>query len=410
MAAPTVEATPPTSVITALRTPNFALLWSAQVVSGFGDKITLFALAFVTWQLTGSALVTTFAVVVTTVPYAAFGFFGGAIADALGLRRSMIACDVIRVVAIGAIPVTLALGAPLAIAYVLVFLSALCSAVFNPARVAIVPDLLPREHLGAGNSMVYASDRTVEVVGAVIAGVLVALLGSSAFYVDALTFALSALLLVRISKPEPPPRAISWSRLLRDAGDGLETIRHIPILWANTVFSLVAQLSIPVLNGLLPVLVFREFGMGPEQLGVADAAIAVGAVGAGLVLPSVLGQVRKGQLLIAGFAGLGISLIALGLVRDFPIALLLLVLAGVMNVLFFVPNVTIAQELAPVALRGRVFGARMALLNLTWLPVVLALGMAADVVGVHVLLALAGALTLGTAIVGSLFPSIRDVP
>lgn len=392
------------------RSPNFALFWAAQVTSGFGDKITFFALAYVTWELTRSALFTVFAVVISTVPFAIFGFFGGAIADALGHRRAMVVCDVIRVGAIGLIPGALALGAPLAIPYLLVFIAALCSAVFNPARMGIVPDLVPRERLGASNSVVYASDRTVEIVGSLVAGVLVALLGTAAFYVDALTFALSAVLLQRIDLEDRPRRSVRPRAVLSEARDGVRFLFGNLILRSNTIFSLLAQLCIPVLNGLTPVLIFREYALGPEQLGAAEAALAAGAMIAGVALSPVFGRVAKGRLVIIGFAAYGLNLVAIAFAPSFGLALLLFGLAGVTNVLFFVPNVTISQEVAPQELRARVFGARMALLNLTWLPVVLVIGLLAESLDARVIIALAGAFTVGVALVGSLFESVRDVP
>ena len=223
------------SAIAALRYPNFALLWSAQVISAFGDRITVFALAFVTWQLTRSALSTALAVVISTVPYAAFGLFGGAIADALGRRRAMVLCDVIRLFAIGSIPPLLALAAPLPVIYGLVFIAALCSAIFSPARLAIVPDLIPATRLGAGNSMVYASDRAVEIIGTLIAGVLVAALHELAFYVDAITFGASALLLGKIALHEAAPRSMSWRGLVADAKQGLGVLGESAVLRSNTI-------------------------------------------------------------------------------------------------------------------------------------------------------------------------------
>jgi MFS family permease len=392
-----------------LRTANFALLWSAQVVSGFGDKVTIFALAFVTWQITHSALSTVLSIVMATVPYAVFGFLGGAVADALGHRRAMIACDLIRVAVIGAIPTTLALAAPLAVPYLLVVVSALCSTVFNPARMGLVPDLVPREQLAASNSMVYASDRTVEIIGAAAAGAVVAVLGASAFYVDAATFALSAFLLVRITTAVRGSRPIRLLNVVRDALDGLRFLSTNSVLRANTVFSLLAQLSIPVLNGLTPVLVFRDYGLGPEQFGVVEAAQAAGAVGAGLTLPSLLSRQPKGKLVIIGFAAYGAVLLLIGAASSFAVVTGLFVAAGIANVLFYVPNVTISQELAPTELRARVFGARMALLNVTWLPVVLAVGAIAEFTSANVLIAAAGAFTLAVAIIGSFIRSLREV-
>ncbi len=393
-----------------LRTPNFARLWAAQVISSFGDKVSFFALAYVSWQATNSALVTTLAFATSISPHAIFGFFGGAVADAVGHRRAMVACDIVRAALVGTIPILLALNAPLPSIYVLVFVAALCAAVFNPARLAIVPDLVPPEQLGASNSMVNASDRTVEIGGSVVAGFVVAALGALAFYVDAASFLISAVLLLQIVRDERRPRAISWGRLLADAIDGLRWIRDSRILRENTIFSLIAQLSIPVLNALTPVLVFREYRLGPGELGAAEAALAVGAVATGLLLPTVFARRRKGLLVIGGFAAWGAALIGIGLSPSFAVALVLFGVAGVTNVLFFVSNITISQEVTPTAFRARVFGARMALLNLTWLPIVLGVGALADLTSASSLIVAAGLVTLVTAVIGALIPSIRSVP
>lgn len=398
------------TALAALRYPRFALFWSAQVISGFGDKITVFALAFVTWEITHSALSTALAVVISTIPYALFGFFGGAIADAVGRRRAMVGCDLIRVVCIGSIPVLLVAGAPLIVIYWLVFVAAICSAVFSPARMAFVPEIVPASGLGAGNSLVYASDRAVEIVGTLLAGLLVASLRELAFYVDALTFALSALLLSRIALDEGPLRSLSLRALIADAGQGIAVLRDTPILRANTMMSLPAQLSLPVLNGLAPVLVFREYGLGPEQYGATEAAIAIGAVAASVAAPSVLAGVSKGRLILIGFASSGVVLMTFAASPPFAVLLFLFVLLGITNVVFFVPNMTLIQEQSPPALRARVFGARLALLNLTWLPVILGIATLAEVFPVQLLIAAAGAFTLLVAVAGSLFPSIRDVP
>lgn len=393
----------------ALRSPDFTLLWAAQIVSGFGDRITVVALAFVTWQITRSALSTAIAVVISTIPYAVFGFFGGALADSVGRRRAMVACDLIRMLVIGAVPGILVLGLPLAVVYVFVFVAELCSSVFDPARLAIVPDLVPPERLGTSNALVYASDRTVEIAGTLLAGLLVAGLGERAFYVDAVTFGISALLLLRIATEEPARRALSWRSLLGDAVDGVRIIRDHAVLRANTIFSLLAQLSLPVVNGLTPVLIFREYGLGPEHYGATEAAIATGAVVTGLLLPAAVGGLRKGPVILAGFALLGSCLIAIALSPSFPISVVLFALVGVANVIFFVPNVTLSQEVTPPALRARVFGTRTALLNLSWLPIVLVSGLLADLLSVPVLLAAAGTFTLLVAIFGALSPSVRDV-
>lgn len=396
-----------------LRSTNFAFFWLAQVISRFGDPITLVALTFVTYRATESALLTAVAVGVATIPNALLGFFGGAIADAVGPRRSMFWCDVGRVVVIGAIPLLLAFNVPLVFVFGATFISGALGAVFSPARGALVPSLVSRERLSQANSLVYASDRAVEIGGALAGGALVVALGEGAFYVDALTFGLSAILLARVVVREET-RSITWARVVRDAHEGFNFMRRSTVIWSNTVFSLIAQFANPVVNTLTPVFLVRRFAGGDPVAGAvlyagSEAAIALGAVVASAVLPRYLSRVRKGRALIAGFASTGIVIVLIALAPSFQMALALFALLGLTNVLFFVPTVTILQEATPQHLIARVFGARIALTNLSWLPIIFLGGVVADTIGVDVFIALAGAVTLCAALGATLVPAVRDV-
>jgi MFS family permease len=397
-----------------IRSANFAFFWLAQVISRFGDPITLVALVFVTYRATQSALLTAVAVAITIVPNALFSLFGGAIADALGPRRAMLWCDIVRVPLIAAVPVLLAMNMPLAVIFFAVFLAGISGAVFGPARGALVPALLTRDRLAAGNSLVFASDRAVEIGGALAGGVLVATIGENAFYVDALTFGLSALLLSRVVVQEPTGK-MRWSGVIANAFDGLRFLRKSTVLWANTLFSLSAQVANPIINSLTPVLLIRRFAQddparGAVLYGAAEAAIAFGAVLGSTLLPRYVSGFRKGRLLIAGFGATGLVIVLIALAPTFAVAAILFGLLGITNVLFYVPTVTILQEGTPTEMTARVFGARIALTNLSWVPAIFLGGVLSDSIGVDVLLILAGSLTLATALVGAFLPVIRDVP
>jgi MFS family permease len=397
------------------RRSDFRLFWLAQAISRFGDPVTLIALATVTYIRTSSALFTALAVVIATVPTAIFGFFAGAVGDALGHRRAMFLSDVARVLLIGGIPPLLDAGASLVVAYVLVFLAAIFGAVFNPARIAIIPQLVSPDRLASANSSIAATDRTVEILGALAAGFLVATVGASAFYFDAGTFAISAVLLAALRVRPGETRPFRISHLYADAVEGMRFLLDQPVLRINTYFSLAAQLALPVANGLTPVYLFRRFANGDTEFGaalfgVAEAALAAGAVGAGLTLPEYMTQFRKGQLLVAGFAGYGALLILLGLAPSLLPAMVIFFLMGVANVVFVVPNITISQEVTPPELRARVFGARIALLNLSWLPIILVSGALADRVDAGILIGIAGAVTLATAVFALRFvPAVSEV-
>jgi hypothetical protein len=288
-------------------------------------------------------------------------------------------------------------------------------AIFNPARIAIIPQLVPPERWGDANARIGATDRTVEILGALAAGFLVAWFGAGAVYIDALSFAVSAVLLLRIRIAPPPPAGISVVSILRDTGAGLRFLFHSTVLRANTVFSLAAQLSLPVVNGLTPVLLIRRFANGNADLGAtlfgaAEASWAAGAIIAGMTLPDYLERGGKGRLLIGGFAVFGVLLILLGFAPSLLPALVLFFCLGAANIVFLVPNITISQEATPPELRARVAGARLALLNITWLPMFAISGALADHVDAGALIAVAGALTLATAVFGAFAPTVRDVP
>ena len=394
---------------------EFRTFWLAQAISRFGDPITLIALATITYERTASALYTALAVVIATLPSAMFGFFAGAIADAIGHRRAMFMSDVARVILIGAIPPLIDSGAPLALVYLLVFTAALFAAVFNPSRIAIIPRLVTPNDLAAANASIAATDRTVEILGALAAGFLVASIDLAAFYVDAATFALSAALLATLPGGPTDRQALRLSHLISDASEGLTFLFRSAVLRTNTYFSLAAQLALPVVNGLTPVFLVRRFANGDAEIGaalfgVAEAALAAGAVGAGLTLPEYMRQYKKGQLLIVGFASYGVLLILLGLAPSLLPAMVIFFLMGVANVVFVVPNITISQEVTPPELRARVFGTRIALLNLSWLPIIVVSGALADRVDAGLLIGIAGAVTLATALFTARFvPSVSKV-
>jgi MFS family permease len=311
------------------------------------------------------------------------------------------------------VPLLIGLNSPLVFVFAAVFVSGMCSAIFNPARISLIPTLLGKEHLARGNSLVYATDRAVEIAGGLAGGILVATIGSSAFFVDAATFALSAMLLSRVAVVERG-RPLTWSQLLEEAGEGLMVLRRSAVLWANTIFSLAAQVSNPIINGLTPAFVIQRFAgndpaVGAVEYGISEAAIAAGAVVASALLPRYANRVRKGKLLVIGFLATGILIVLIALSYSFLVTVALFAMLGIANVAFYVPTVTLLQEKTAPETRASVFGARIALTNLSWLPVIFIGGALADIFGPALLIGLAGVATLVAALIGSRVRAVFEV-
>jgi predicted MFS family arabinose efflux permease len=142
----------------------------------------------------------------------------------------------------------------------------------------------------------------------------------------------------------------------------------------------------------------------------SEAAIAIGAVIGSAVLPRYLERVPKGRSLLIGFGATGVVIVLIALSTSYTLTLALFLILGFVNVLSFVPTVTILQEATPQPMIARVFGARIAITNASWLVITVLGALVADAIGVDVFLAIAGLVTLATALVAVFVPAIRDVP
>src|SRR5437899_3929200 len=188
------------------RNGQFRLLFLAQVVSFTGDWFLFVALAGLVFSLTRSPGLVAALYAAMTVPFAFFIFVGGPLADRLNRQALMITADVLRA--------GLALGfflihrpSQVWLVYVLAGAIAALGAVFEPASMAAVPNLVDREDLAAANILAGATWGTMLAVGAAVGGLVVAVFGRGAGYIgDASSFFVSAVLISQIRRPFSEPR------------------------------------------------------------------------------------------------------------------------------------------------------------------------------------------------------------
>jgi len=188
------------------RNRDFRLLFLAQVVSFTGDWFLFVALAGLVFSLTKSPVLVAAVYASLTVPFALFMFIGGPLADRLNRQALMIVADVLR----GALAIGFFLihhRSQVWMVYVLAGLITALGAVFEPASMAAVPNLVDREDLPTANVMAGATWGTMLAVGSAVGGLVVAAFGRGAGYIgDATSFLLSAALIVRIRRPFAEPR------------------------------------------------------------------------------------------------------------------------------------------------------------------------------------------------------------
>jgi MFS family permease len=338
------------------RDRDFRLLWLGQVISGVGRQVTVVALAFQLYVLTGSTLAVGLLALVQLVPILIFALGGGAISDAVDRRRLLLVTQLGLAFASGSLFLLAATpGAPIWGYYAVAFVGAGLGAVDQPARSSALPRLVPRERLPAAIALNQLGFQAMSVAGPALGGLLLVTVGvAAAFAFDAVTFAAAIVALLLIAPIPPHPGASRPS--LATIAEGLRFVRRRPVVLSSFVIDLVAMVfGMP--TALFPALALDVFRVGPAGVGLLAAAPAAGAL-VGAALTGWVGRIRRpGRAVIVAVAGWGLAITAFGLsVWSFPLALLFLALAGAADVFSAVLRSAIVQLETPDEIRGRVVG------------------------------------------------------
>jgi MFS family permease len=380
-----------------LRYRNFAVLWTASLISNIGSWMQTVAVGALVISRTGQA---SWAVLVAAGAFLPIGLLspvGGALADRLP-RRSVIAAGNLAaglVAAIIALLVADGHAGPYALLG-LVTLQGSASALIGPFSQAILPDLVPRSEFLAASSLNSAQWNAGRIVGPALAGATVAAFGFAAsFTANAVSFlaVVIALLFVRLA---PPPG--SHEGLFGSMRDGLRAAWAQPACRAATIaIGTVAFLAAPFI-ALVPAVALSLSGGGASSIAAATAALTTaqgaGAVAGALVLPPLALRIGRGAALGWSLALLPVTLIAYGAARSLWLAVAALFLVGLVYMGVLSGLQTVAQLQAPAAYRGRVLSFFLVALGVAYPLGALAQGPVANHIGVG-WTTVAAALTLG---------------
>jgi MFS family permease len=378
-----------------VRNRDFRLLFAAMVVSFAGDWFLFVALAGLVFSLTHSPALVAAQFAAMTVPFALFTFVGGPLADRLNRQLLMVVSDVIRgMLALGFFLVDR--PSQLWIVFLLTALISALQAVFEPASMASIPNLVDREDLQAANVLAAATWGTMLTVGSALGGLVVTAFGREAAYIsDAASFLVSALLITQIRRPFAEPREAHHEHpgLLQATR---ETIRYarkdrrvLALLTVKGGFGLGAGAI-----ALLPVLAFQVYGAGDRGTGILLAFRGVGIVlGPFLVRPFLRDDdLRTMFLAIAvSFAVFGLSYALVPWMATIYLAGVLVLVGHLGGGLQWTLSTYGLQLLVPDHIRGRILAFDQALIELTVAGSAILAGWIADVVDVRfVMLGLAG--------------------
>ena len=398
------------------RNRSFALLWVGQLVSLFGERLHQVALAFLVFRATGSALEVGFTFAATAVPSILLGPLAGALVDRWDRRWTMIGCDVVRAGLVVSVPFVI--GIDIRLVYVMAFLIATVTLLFRPAKTAVIPQIVPDRDLVTANSASSVADGAADLVGLPLAGILVATLASLelAFLIDAATYVVSAVLLLGVSVPRDPSigatEPLGLRAVWREMAEGWRFLTHQAELFTNTILSTVAQLAVGA--EIVATVPYAEQVLQTGNWAPAEVyawmlgAIALGSVIGGIGVGAIGDRLPKGPMVIAGFIGMGLALVAAGLVTHPLAAIGIFFVVGLSNMLFIIPTITLFQQRTPGRLMGRVVSSRQALVFGAIAASMGVSGLLADTIGAGTVLVLFGGVCAAAGVIGILLPPMRN--
>jgi predicted MFS family arabinose efflux permease len=265
------------------RQPAFRRIFCAQAVSLFGDAVAPIAVAFAVLERTGSGADLGLVLAARALPMAAFLLLGGVWADRLPRRAVMVVSDVSRLVTQGAFALVLLQGhSPLWLLMLLQAGNGTATAFFRPAASGLLQEAVPVTDRQRSNALLSAATNTSALAGPAIAALIIALASpAAALFVDAGSFAVSALFLIRVQIPPrvPPVR----TGIGRELVEGFRAVRDIP--WVGLEILAFCQFQLFVLapySVLGPVISQRQYD------GASTWAAVTVAAGAGALLGDAL--------------------------------------------------------------------------------------------------------------------------
>jgi MFS family permease len=316
-----------------------------------GTRIQSIAIAWEIYQRTGQALSLGLVALVQALPVIGFALPAGYLADRFRRRHLLLLSLVgMTLTSLGLAVLSYTEGS-ITFMFGLLFLDTTAVTLGRPARMAIVPQLVPNAIFANAIAWYTSLVQIASVVGPALGGFVVAVNVPLAYVLAAVSSVLSIVTFVGIELP-PGPKEVERPSL-RTVLAGIEFVRNNRLIL--TIISL--DLFAVLLGGavyLLPIYAKDILKVGATGFGWLEAAPAAGAFCMAILLAHLPPMQRAGRTLLLAVGGFGLATIVFGLSTSFGLSWAMLFLTGALDNISIVVRHTLIQLLTPDSMRGRV--------------------------------------------------------
>lgn len=392
------------TVLAPLRRPHFRYVWLGGLLSNLGTFVQSIAAAWAMTQITDSVELVALVQTATTMPTMVFGIFAGTIADLYDRRSVAIAALGLAFIAAACLALVsfLDLLTP-ALLLLSCFLVACGTSLFGPAWQSSVREQVPVPELPAAIALNAVSYNLGRSLGPALGGLIVIGAGADiAFGVNAVSFlpALIALYLFRTAPRLPLPR----ESLFKAAAKGIGYAYGEPTIRIALIRSSIVLLCASALLALFPLIAQQQLSGDAFTYGSLYALFGLGAVLGALSVSRLHSRLPREQIVRAGSALLGAGVLVLGISQSIVLSGVAALGAGMAwTALSGTFNVAV-QMTASLGMAGRALSAFQATLGASVAIGSFLWGYVAAQTDVATALVCAGALLLGSPLIGTLLP------
>lgn len=399
------------SMFSVLRNRRYLALWIGQVVSNLGDWADFMAvitLVAFKWEAPASYVSGLF--IAMGLPWAVFAPMAGVFVDRWDRKRTMIVSDLIR----AGLVLLLTQATNVWQVYAIIFVKAMFGCFFNPARQAAVKTLVREDELMPANSLGALSEQLTKIIGPALSGIMVAALGINAsFYLDGLTFLVSAVFIAAVRFPSEleGKEEEKGSAFVAEFKEGLRFIRRTPVvLFVMVLLALTTFVMAPI-DALISVYVREVLKESSSFMGYMVSIVGLGTTVGAVLLGSLAARKDRVLLLLTAIGAMGVGVTFLSVTRSLPLLAAGGLIIGFASAGAILPGQTLIQELTPVGLIGRVFsvfGSMATIARILGMPLA---GVIANLIGVLNVYRAVGIAMIALAIAGfALAPHFRAAP
>jgi MFS family permease len=392
------------------RNRDFMLLWSGQVVSTIGTRVSSLAFPLLVLALTHSPAKAGLVGFAQTLPFLLFYLPAGALVDRWNRKRVMLVADAGRAVALGSIALALLVDRlTLAQIAVVAFVEGSLFVFFQLSEGAALPHVVTKEQLPTALAQNQAREQGAELAGQPLGGFLFGIGHLVPFVFDAVSYSVSFVTLLFVRPTFQEERPPSQTRLRAEVAEGIAWLWRSPLLRA-VVFLVGASNFAFIALTLVMIVRARQLGASSSLIGAMFAFLGVGAIVGAVIAPWVQRRVPAPIVVIGSLWLYAAGMLVLPLAQS---ALVLGALAGVMWIAGPPFNVVIGAyryALVPDRLQARTASAARLI---AWGPIPLgslAAGFLLEAIGAIKSFLVLGAISLAVALAATLTRAVREAP